>query len=496
MKFKSSKETNEFIEQVFPLVGARNKAVLGRTGLFLALSEDLPQEFKVKDSEGVDLSDETILGDDLASVARAALNHRVGKTLNEAEYKKHFRLYFEFGCYRLKQIWEDSGKDQTHFLESLLSLSHIENQKSNASSIFHNISDRIIKYAVNLRLLEDEEPWLINASGGNGLMVISGAPGRGKTQLALDLLMQLSNQGVKFLFFDLKGELENTPANKQQQETRNLFLDKTGASYTSLISNGLPINPLIKGKTQAENAQIASEMASLVRSFAHQLGANQERTIRDAYESIGITDFPNLVQELQDREEDGVALSIIEKIERFNIFSPAKNATPISKWLSKSQVIDFKPLGNDNETKSLAVAFILNSIMRQLNQNQEIQNGVQPLQMVLFVDEAHLLLPKEGKAGLLGSLARQGRSWGFPLWLASQDADAFITAGANATDFAELADCGIHFSPETLTDREQKKILGQPITRQIKSGEAVLRLKRKLSIGQARQFWKNNGEIT
>ena len=70
--------------------------------------------------------------------------------------------------------------------------------------------------------------------------------------------------------------------------------------------------------------------------------------------------------------------------------------------------------------------------------------------MVLFVDEAHLLLPKEGKAGLLGSLARQGRSWGFPVWLASQDADAFVTTGDHATNFAELAECGVHFSPHTL----------------------------------------------
>jgi hypothetical protein len=101
--------------------------------------------------------------------------------------------------------------------------------------------------------------------------------------------------------------------------------------------------------------------------------------------------------------------------------------------------------------------------MRQLNHVLPVQNGVQPLQMVLFVDEAHLLLPKEGKAGLLGSLARQGRSWGFPIWLASQDAGAFLTAGPQATNFADLASCGIHFSPEILSEFEQKDILGQVV---------------------------------
>lgn len=47
-------------------------------------------------------------------------------------------------------------------------------------------------------------------------------------------------------------------------------------------------------------------------------------------------------------------------------------------------------------------------LLQKLNQQLAVKNDVQPLKMVLFVDEAHLLLPKENKAGLLSSLARQG----------------------------------------------------------------------------------------
>ncbi len=157
-------------------------------------------------------------------------------------------------------------------------------------------------------------------------------------------------------------------------------------------------------------------------------------------------------------------------------------------------VIDFKEFGNDSQTKALAVALILNFLMKRLNRNLAIKNNVQPLKMVLFVDEAHLLLPKEGKAGLLGSLARQGRSWGFPVWLASQDADAFFTTGDNATNFAELAECGVHFSPHTLKDSEQKKILGGVIHRDLKKAETALRLQGKLATGMARQFWRDQGK--
>ena len=261
-----------------------------------------------------------------------------------------------------------------------------------------------------------------------------------------------------------------------------------------MITEGLPINPLIRGSNSVENAQIASEMASLVRSFASQLGANQERVLREAYEATAHPDFNELVNALRDRGEEGVALSIADKIASFNLFANHADAMPIETWLSESIVIDFKQLGNDNETKSLAVAFILNAIMRQLNRNLPIVGGVQPLQMILFVDEAHLLLPKEGKAGLLGSLARQGRSWGFPVWLASQDADAFLTRGDNATNFAELADCAVHLSPQTLSESEQRKIIGQVVHKRLSPGEGIVKLRGNITTGPIRQFWRDQGK--
>ena len=352
----------------------------------------------------------------------------------------------------------------------------------------------VVETPVKLKLLADAEEWVLNEAGHNGLLVISGKPGTGKSQLAFDLLAQIARQGVRFVFFDLKGELEDDPTNKQQRETRKRFFDVTGASSVRLIRQDLPINPLLRDPNPTVNAQVAYEIASLIRAFAPQLGAKQERAIADAYQRLDAPDFNALAAELEQSGANGVELAITKKIETLNIFASAQTGVSPEEWLRSSLVIDFKEFGNDNDTKSLAVALILNFLMKRLNKNLAVKNGIQPLKMVLFVDEAHLLLPKEGKAGLLGALARQGRSWGFPVWLASQDADAFITSGSNATNFAELASCGVHFSPETLREPQQREVLGGVLHRDLKKAEAALRLHGKLQTGQARQFWKDGGK--
>lgn len=495
MKFKPSSAAETFIEDVYHRVGARTKAVLGRSALFLALGEGVPASFKPVDSQGKDLDDETVIGEELQDTVRAALNHRAGKALDEAGYRIAFRQHFEYGCKRLKEIWDESGSDQTRFVTSLLRIAG--DDLATAVGFAPRVQPLpVVEKEVTLKVLNDAPEWSVNGPGtNNGLLVISGQPGSGKTQLALDLLAQLAGHGVRFVFFDMKGELEDDPNNPQQRQTRSRFLEETGARYVRLIHECLPINPLIRHPSPTENAQIAYEIANLIRCFAPQLGAKQERNISDCYQRLDEPDFTSLATELENSGAAGVDLAIIQKIERFNLFASAQTAIPPERWLETSLVIDFKGFHSDSETKSLAAALILNFLIKKLGQQLAVKNDIQPLKMVLFVDEAHLLLPKEHKAGLLNQLARQGRSWGFPVWLASQDADKFLTQGANETNFAQLAECGVHFSPQTLSAAEQRNVLGSVISQKFKKAEAALCQRGKLqTTGLARQFWKDGGK--
>lgn len=63
---KTSTEVGEFLESTYSRIYARNKAVLGRVGLFLALGMGLPKNFKQANSQGIELAEDTIVGDEAA----------------------------------------------------------------------------------------------------------------------------------------------------------------------------------------------------------------------------------------------------------------------------------------------------------------------------------------------------------------------------------------------------------------------------------------------
>ncbi|MBX7210402.1 MAG: hypothetical protein K1X78_18975 [Verrucomicrobiaceae bacterium] len=489
-----SLSAEKFIEEVYPRVGAKTKAVLGRAAVSLALAEGVPADYKPPAGNGKDISWDALVGP-LEEVFRASIRFRAGKTLDETAFQREFRRMFEFGCMRMADLWEASGRDQAKFVADLLrgaqntELQMPVNLVSTAGGKGKMLT--VVDREVKLKLLTDAEPWSMNGPNTkNGLLIISGQPGSGKSQLALDLLAQLARQGVSFLFFDLKGELEEATADdKQKAENRKKFFDLTGAQYLRLIDAPLPVNPLYAGKSGPETANIASRIASLVRAFGPQMGPNQADEICTAYQSLRRPDFPSLLQQLEANGAEGVAVSVLRQLVSRNIFATADKARPFEEWISRSNIIDLKPL--DNDSRVLVVAFVLNFFIERLNKNLSVRKGIQPLQMVLFVDEAHNILPKDGKAQLLEKLAREGRSWGFPLWLASQDADKFLSSGV---DFAELASAGVHFSPQTLKPKEQKDILGVMVAKDLEKGDAVLRLGGKTTTGATRQFWKNQGE--
>ena len=395
MKFNCSISTQQFLDSTHRLMGARNKSLLARAAILAALGEGVPASYRLTDSQGVDLDENIILGERLERGGP----HRVG----EARRPRARRAGLPGGVSPASGIWlpalegalEQLGPEPESNLPALFDQAGEDFAPAAAPAV--RPPCRWWRGPVKVRLLIDGEEWVINAAGQNALLVVTGKPGTGKSQLALDLLAQVARQGVRILFFDLKGELEDDPNNPRQRQNREAFLELTGAKSVRLIRQGLPINPLVRDANPTVNAQVAYEMASLIRAFAPQLGAKQERHIAEAFQKLEAPDFASLAGQLEKMGATGVELALVKKILALNLFAGAQTGVSPEEWLSSSLVIDFKEFHNDNHTKALAVALILNFLMKRLDRNLPVKDGIQPLKMVLFVDEAHLLAAAGGQ---------------------------------------------------------------------------------------------------
>ena len=502
LRYRPTKSAEDSLADIRSVLGLPDKAAAARLAIGRSLYEHVIEldsaKAELSESEkGTAIQGMHLFGEDTAAWACAVAASVTIPITSEHDLRHLVEVHWHRGAQLLEKDFRESDRSLTDFIISIAERISIlaGGVLPVAAPNRASLAGSTVSSPIYLQALKGLGSWQLNASGGNGLVVISGGSGKGKSQLAFDLLAQAAAQGVRILFFDLKGELEDSTDDELKRRNRQRFLEATNADYVRLIDTNLPINPFLAGGSDAEKAQIASEIANLVRCYAHQLGANQEKAIRDAYFTLDSPDVSSLASTMEQAGSTGVGYSTIDKLRSFNVFADSRNAIELGEWLKRSRVIDMKGLGNDTETKSLIVAFMLNAIMRKLSRQLPVVNNVQPIQMILFIDEAHLILPKEGKAGLLGSLARQGRSWGFPLWLASQDADKFVTAGNHGVDFAALADCGVHLSPETLDEGQQKSILGQVIHKPIQRGEGVVRLRGKTTVGVIRQFHRENGTV-
>src|SRR5436190_83782 len=114
-----SLSAEKFIEEVYPRVGAKTKAVLGRSAVSLALAEGIPSDYKPPAGNGKDISWDALVGP-LEDVFRSSIRARAGKAIDETAFQREFRRAFEFGCMRMADLWETSGRDQAKFVAQLL----------------------------------------------------------------------------------------------------------------------------------------------------------------------------------------------------------------------------------------------------------------------------------------------------------------------------------------------------------------------------------------
>jgi len=275
-------------------------------------------------------------------------------------------------------------------------------------------------------------------------MGVVGDLGTGKTQLLKSLIFQISdsansNRGIRprFLIFDYKRDYSSPE-----------FVSATGARVVK--PHHLPLN-LFDTSTMAEATTPWLDrfrfFADVLDKIYSGIGPVQrdklKRAVRAAYDSCLPGEQPTLYDvhaaygELLDGKTDS-PMAIIDDLVDMEVFASRISETvPFDEFLDGVVVISLDALGQDDRSKNMLVAVMLNMFYENMLRTPKrpfIGNDPQlrVIDSYLLVDEADNIMRYE--FDVLRKLLLQGREFGTGVILASQYLRHFKV---NATDYRE-----------------------------------------------------------
>ena len=294
----------------------------------------------------------------------------------------------------------------------------------------------------------NQEPRRLNLSDTNLNQLnigVVGDLGTGKTQLLKSLIYQINkssetNQGIKprILIFDYKKDYSSEEfvsavgarVVKPHQLPLNLF-DITGAGDT--------MNPWL------DRYKFFSDVLDKIFSGIGPVQRNQlKRAVREAYvQSKLLNRQPNIYdihihyEAIIGNKSDSI-FSIIDDLVDMEMFSPnLEDIITFDQFLDGVVVISLDALGQDDKSKNMLVAIMLNMFYEQMLRIPKrpyvgIDQKLRVVDSLLLVDEADNIMRYE--FDVLRKILLQGREFGVGVILASQYLRHFK---AGATDYRE-----------------------------------------------------------
>ncbi|WP_421361900.1 ATP-binding protein [Agrobacterium rosae] len=275
-------------------------------------------------------------------------------------------------------------------------------------------------------------------------MGVVGDLGTGKTQLLKSLILQISssaleNRGVRprFLIFDYKRDYSSPE-----------FVEATGARVVKPYK--LPLNLFDTssiGETAAPWLDRFRFFADVLDKIYSGIGPVQrdklKKAVRSAYDASAGKAPPTLYDvhaayaELLDGKADS-PMAIIDDLVDMEVFaSSASDTVPFDQFLDGVVVISLDALGQDDRSKNMLVAVMLNMFYENMLRTQKrpflgTDPQLRAIESYLLVDEADNIMRYE--FDVLRKLLLQGREFGTGVILASQYLKHFKV---NSTDYRE-----------------------------------------------------------
>ena len=356
------------------------------------------------------------------------IRQKYERGMSRDEALQHMELHLHQGLPLLNKFWHDAAGN---FFEFLSAIHDKYGPKDVQGETIHAAPTQFVLTVGFAGDLPVEYRWNHGSSGNLNIGFI-GASGGGKTQLALSLLAQVSENRtseLQLVCLDYKGDIASNED----------LVKRFKADIWDPTRRPMPLNPFMLDDTSPRQVQLAAErLADLLSSLNPQIGAVQRNFFRLAVErafeerakqSPPFPDFRVLHQWIERlyEEENRAPDSLTEisgHLARMGYFATVDSEGGFAReFEAPLTIVDLHQIQGRRDEVAF---FVLEALRYRMRASPEapVADGWRGVRRLLFIDEAHHYLRKRSR--LLDELLREGRSKGFGVWLATQSPDDLI----------------------------------------------------------------------
>ncbi len=324
-------------------------------------------------------------------------------------------------------------------------LDAVKNRNQNIEKSFFQ---GLIKIEVGKELESNEPIELVfndSAKYNNCHMAVAGNSGTGKTQFALELLSQISEQSngqVNFIYLDFKG------LKQDDVKVMQPFFNATHADFIDVPTKKFPVNPLtfIDNVNEVDRNMGIDKFVDIICKYSN-IGIKQRSFLRQAtveafFEQKGgayptLSSINEKLQEIYEKRD--TLTEIIDDLSRNKVFEEdSKNQL---NFLTRNTYLSLSgDLSNSLRFTSLflIINYIYNTFMNM--ENTPVENRSKGIRYVVLIDEAHVIFKEKKYQDILEKMLREVRSKGVAVILLSQGIEEY-----NQKDFDFSSMCEITF---------------------------------------------------
>jgi len=337
----------------------------------------------------------------------------------------------------------------------------------------------------------------------NRNIAIAGMAGSGKTQLIKDVLYQISknsNNDLKFIFFDYKGEGD--------PDGLKSFLNATSSKFIDIIEDsGIQFNPL-KSISLDRKKRIFSikAFADTISIFVPSVGVAQKNILTSILDKL-FDDFNGEYPSIDDLFKEVDEYYSQNKIKQDTLYAAVQDLTRNIFNCDKSQFNFFKesiylnlPPSLSDTLRQLIVFLILRYLNLYFSSTNDCKpnENIFPLRYFIVIDEAHIYLKNKNARKALEDLLRLLRSKGVSVIMLTQGVEDFKTKDFDFASQVKLPIC------LNIMNKDYKSIssfVGTPSSKfkleseikKLESGMGLINIKEPQII-ELRQWWKTEKE--